>query len=325
MKTRVSVLILSLAVTFLGILPVAHTQEARKVYRIGWLAPLPRGVVVQQFLDRARELGWVEGQNLAIEYRQFGRLDEAGERAADLVRLKVDLIVAQAPPAILAARKVTSTIPIVMMYAGDPIKMGIATNLARPGGNLTGLSFDAGTEWVGKALQLLKEAVPRTSRIALLLNLENDSHPVYLKHYEDAAVQLGLRVMPLWVRRPEDFDAAFQRARKERADSLIISPDPFSIRNRDRIMELVARYRLPALVAGDWGFAGALLVYGPRVRHIPKRTADYVDRILRGAAPGELPIEQPREYDFIVDLKTAKALGLTIPQSLLLGADRVIQ
>jgi putative ABC transport system substrate-binding protein len=242
--------------------------------------------------------------------------------------MNVDVIIAQAPPAIRAARKATSTIPIVMMYAGDVIKMGIATNVGRPGGNITGLSYDAGHEWAGKLMQLVREMLPRASRVACLWNMENDSHAPaspYRREVERVVPSLRLQLLNADVRTMEDVRHAIDRVRQERAEALYVSPDPFTIRNRREIMERSLRHRLPVVVGGDWGFEGAVLVYGPRTRHIPARAAEYIDRILRGTPPGDLPIEQPTEYDLIVNLKSAKTLGLTIPPSLLYRADRVIQ
>ena len=310
----------------------AGAQPAGKVYRIGWLAPIPPNPdpasTSGRLVRRASELGWIEGQNVYFEYRRFDSMAEADQQAQELVRLTVDVIIAQAPPAILAARRATSTIPIVMMYAGDVIKMGVATSLARPGGNVTGLSYDAGHEWAGKAVQLMRELLPRASRLAPPWDMENDSHALtspYRREVENVAPSLGFQVLNADVRTTEDVRRAIRRVAEARAEAIFISPDPFTIRNREEIMEQARRHQLPVMVGGDWGFAGAVLVYGPRTSHTPARAAEYVDRILRGARPGDLPIEQPTAYDFIVDLKAAKRLGLAIPSSLLLRADRVIE
>lgn len=310
----------------------AGAQQAGKVYRIGWLAPIPRNPDPRStagwLVRRAGELGWIEGQNVSFEYRAFRTVAEADRQAEELARMNVDLIIAQAPPAILAARRATRTIPIVMLYAGDVIAMGIATNLGRPGGNVTGLSYDAGHEWAGKAIQLMRELFPRASRVAYLWNVENDSHAPtspYRREIESVAPALGFQVLNADVRTTADIRPAIRRAAEARAEAIFVSPDPFTIRNRGEIMEQARQHGLPAVVGGDWGFEGAVLVYGPRTRHIPPRAAEYIDRILRGAKPGDLPIEQPTAYDLIVDLRAAKRLGLTIAPSLLLRADRVIE
>ena len=310
----------------------AGAQQGGKVHRIGWLAPIPRNPdpdsTAGRLVQRARDLGWIEGQNVSFEYRRFDTVAQAEKIAEELVRMNVDMIIAQAPPAILAARQATSTIPIVMLYAGDVIKMGIATNLGRPGGNVTGLSYDAGHEWSSKLLQLVRELLPRASRVAYLWNIENDSHAPgspYRREVQRVAPSLRLQVLNADASTMDDVRHAIDRVRQDRAEALLVSPDPFTIRNRQEIMAHALRHRLPVVVGGDWGFEGAVLVYGPRTRHIPPRAAEYIDRILRGAKPGDLPIEQPTAYDLIVDLRAAKRLGLTIAPSLLLRADRVIE
>lgn len=320
----------------LGALPgyafAAEGLHSGKSYRLGWLAPRPRdpdpNSAAGRLVKRAAELGWIEGQNILIDYRHFATVDEARKLADELVRAKVDLLIAQAPPAILAARKATTSIPIVMIFAGNVIEAGIVKSLRRPGGNITGLSYDTGHEWSGKALQLTRELLPQASRIACLWNIENDSHrpeSPYRLEFEKVAPSLRLTPVSKEVRTTEDIARAIGSARQERADALLVPIDPFTLQNRRAIMDAAHRHRLPVIALGDWGFDGAILAYGPRTRHIPARAAEYIDRILRGTPPGELPIEQPTEFDLIVDAKAAKLLGLKIPSSLLLRADRIVE
>ena len=306
----------------------AEARQARAAYRIGWLAPgkpLPKGPYYQ-FLERAKELGYIEGQNLSVEYRGFQMSGEGKTFAEELVRAKVDLIVAQAPIALLAARSATETIPIITFYIGDPVRMGVVKSLARPGGNVTGFTWDTGGEWTGKTLELIKETVPRANRVAVLWNLENDSHPFYLNEVETYARALGLSSLSVGVRRTEELEGAFRKMTQGRADAVAILSDPFSVRNRETLTALLQRYPIPAWWGtAVWPLSGALITFGPDVTDHPRRAAEYMDTILKGASPANLPFQQPTRFDLIIDLKTAKALGLTIPQSILLRADRVIE
>jgi putative tryptophan/tyrosine transport system substrate-binding protein len=307
--------------------PLAARAQSAKVPRVGLLGlgsaeSSPFFEVLRQSL---RERGWVEGQNIAFEDRtavgQYGRVPDV---AAELVRLKVDVIVAWGTSTALAARKATGTIPIVAL-AGDPVEMGLAASLARPGGNVTGLT-SSGRELVGKRIELLKEAIPRLSRIAVLWNPESRTESLSLRDTEAAARSLRLQVRPAEVRRPEDLEKAFASMAHEHSEALSVVPSNMFRVHRVRIVELAARHRLPASFT-DRGFveAGGLMSYGPDEKALFRQLANYVDRILKGAKPADLPIEQPTKFELVINLKTAKALGLTIPPSLLGRADEVIQ
>jgi putative ABC transport system substrate-binding protein len=272
-----------------------------------------------------REQGWVEGQNITFEDRTtVGDYSRLPDVAAALVRLKVDVIVAWGTTPALAVRKATRTIPIVTTTGSDPVEMGLATSLARPGGNVTGLT-NSGRELVGKRIELLKETLPGLSRIAVLWNPESRTQPLSLRDAEAAAKSLGLQVRPAEVRRPEDLEKAFASIAHKRLEALVLAPSNMFRAHRARIVELAARHRLPATFS-DRGFveAGGLMSYGSDEKAIFRRLADYVDRILRGAKPADLPIEQPTKFELVINLKAAKALGLTIPPSLLLRADQII-
>ena len=309
-----------------------EAQQPAKVFRIGYLGNVPPtdpavSRLWDAFLQGLRELGYVEGQNIVIERRYAGgRYERLPALAAELVRLKVDVIVAAgASPLAHAAKDATSTIPIVMTSHGDPVGSGLVASLARPGGNVTGLSM-LSPDLLGKQLQLLKEAVPKLSRVAVLSHPTNPQHARSVREAEVAARSLKLRLQTLEARAPSEFAGAFSAATKERAGALIVLADGMFWGERTRFAELAAKHRLP-LMAGlrEHADAGGLLAYGARLRDNFRRAATYVDKILKGAKPGDLPIEQPTKFEFVVNLKTAKALGLTIPQSLLLRADEVIQ
>ncbi len=307
----------------------AEAQQAGKVYRIGILGnvPLtdPEGARVWgAFIQGLRELGYEEGRNITIEFRSSdGKYERLPALAAELVRLKVDVIVAPAAQNVLAAEQATRTIPIVMTY-GDPIASGLVASLARPGGNVTGLSGLA-PEIVGKQLELLKEIVPKVSRVAVLWNPANQSHPPLLREAEVAARSLRVQLQTLEVRGPDDFETAFAAVTRERAGALLVPADGMFLLNRIRIADLAARTRLPVMYGlREYVDAGGLVVYAPSIRDSFRHAASYVAKILKGAKPGDLPVEQPTKFELVINLKTAKALGLTIPQSLLLRADEVI-
>jgi putative ABC transport system substrate-binding protein len=282
---------------------------------------------VGAFRAELRELGWVEGQNVSIEFRfADGRFDRLPDLAAELVRLKVDLIVAVPTPAALAAKNATGTIPIVMISVSDPVGIGLAASLARPGGNITGGSFSVGTGVIGKQLQLLKEAVPRARSVAVLMNPTNPGHALALDDMKADAESLGLSLRVLEARTPLELDPAFAAMLKERVDALLVVADAMFSANRTRLAELAARNRLPAVYTfREYVHAGGLMSYGPNLALQYRQAAGYVDKILRGATPAELPIEQPTKFELVINLKTAKALGLPIPQPLLLRADDTVQ
>ena len=308
-----------------------EAQQARKLYRIGFLslasASDQRGQrSFEAFRNGLAELGYVENQNIAIESRWAAwKYERVPDLALELVRLKMDVIVTAAVPAITAAKEATKTIPIVMAAVVDPVVTGLVTSLARPGGNITGLSLMT-PELVGKQLDMLKEIVANASRVAILWNPENLGNPPQLKAAGLAARTLGIRLQPLEARSPREIDTAFASLTKEGGDALVVLVDAMFIEQRTRIAGLAATRRLPAVYGvPEHVEAGGLLAYGPSLLNGYRRAAVYVDKILRGAKPGDLPIEQPNKFDLIINLKTAKVLGLTIPPSLLLRADQVIE
>jgi len=275
------------------------------------------------FAARLRELGWIEGRTVAIEYRWTeGRPERAAQFAAEFVRLKADVIVTHNSSA-PAVKQATSTIPIVFVLAGDPLGSGLVANLARPGGNITGLSSQQ-TDVAGKRFQLLSEVVPRLRRLAMAYTGSPDTVSE-VGEVQAAARTLGLEVAAFEIRRAEDIAPAFEAIR-HRADALYVAPDALFVANRTRIITLAPTARLPMIVnVRDWVQAGALMSYGPAFPALFRRAAEYVDKILRGAKPGDIPVEQPTNFELIVNLTTAKALGLTIPESFLLRADELIE
>ena len=306
----------------------AEAQPARKVPRIGYLAA---GSVelekswLAAFQQGLRELGYVEGETIVIEQRYAaGRYERLPELAAELVRLKVDVLVAAPSAAAHAAMKATSAIPIVM-HDGDPVGTGLVASLAHPGGNVTGLAT-LHVDLAPKRLQLLKDITPSASRVAVLLNPANPSHPLQLKTIQGAAPALGLTLLVLEVKGPDDIDRAFTRIRKERSGGLLILGDRMFLTHGKRIAELVVKSRLPAIgTVRQYPEHGLLMSYGTNFADLYRRTATYVDKILKGAKPADLPVEQPMRFEMVINMKTAKALGLTIPPLVLLQADQVIE
>jgi putative ABC transport system substrate-binding protein len=304
-------------------------QQPGKVPRVGFLGPRNRadGPFVGAFLQGMRELGWVEGQNIAIEYRfAEGRLDRLPDLAAELVRLKVDVILATSTPPALAAKNATSTIPIVMGTSADPVGSGLVASLARPGGNVTGLSFSVGLEVVGKELELLNETVPNARRVAVLSNPANPGNVRALETVKTRARALGVQLQILEARGPDEFEAAFAAMARERAQALLVVPDAVFGFHRAPLQALAAKSRLPTMYGlREHAEAGGLMSYAVDLRDSMRRSATYVDKILKGAKPADLPIEQPTQFELVINLKTAKALGLTIPPSVLVRADQVIE
>jgi putative ABC transport system substrate-binding protein len=308
----------------------ADAQQAGKVPRIGFLgttSPSDRPPLLDAFRQGLRELGWVEGQNIVIDYRfAEGRLDRLPDLAAELVRLKVDIIVSGGTQGVTAAKNATGTIPIVMTTVRDPVGTGLIASLARPGGNVTGVSGSAGLEIFGKQLELLKETVPKVRRVAILSNPANLYHPLAIRELNVAARSLGVQLQLLEARGPNDFDGAFAAMATERVGALLVLSDAMFNLHRTRLADLAARSRLPAAYGTRESVeAGGLMSYGPSLRDLYRRSATFVDKILKGAKPGDLPVEQPTKFELVINAKTAKALGLTIPQPLLLRADEVIQ
>jgi putative ABC transport system substrate-binding protein len=284
-------------------------------------APRPQSFV-EAFQQGLREQGYAPGQNVVIEFR-IGSLDQLPALAEELVRLKVDVIVASAGSAALAAKKTTATAPIVFATVNYPVEIGLVPSLRRPGGNITGTSFNA-AELAAKRLELLRELVPTLRRVAVLSYPPYHTNAMQLKEAEVAARTLGMQLEPIPVRGPNDFDVGFKAVRG--ADGLLQLDNPFFTTHRARIAELAARSQLPAI----YGYrqmveAGGLMSYGPDVPDLHRRAATYVDKILKGAKPGDLPVEQPAKFEFVINSKTAKRLGLTIPPSFLLRADQVIE
>ena len=307
----------------------AEAQPAAKVYRIGVLEPTSMALNaanLDAFRQGLRELGYVEGRNMRIEYRSAdGRSERFPDLAAELVRLKVDVILTRGTPAVMAAKNATGTIPVVMAASGDPVLSGVVASLARPGGNVTGLSAIV-VDVSGKRLELLREVIPGVSRIVGLFNMSNPIDALQWKETEIAASSLRVQLQLLDVRKPGDFGRAFDAATKQRAGALVAGADALTWANRRSIVDLAAKNRLPAIyVAREFVDAGGLIGYGVSYPHLYRRAASFVDKILKGAKPADLPIEQPTEFELVINLKTAKALGLTIPPSLLLRADEVIQ
>jgi putative ABC transport system substrate-binding protein len=311
----------------------ALAQPAGKVYRIGYLSIGSASTTytrpLEAFRQGLRELGWEEGRNLLIEFRfAEGRADRLPALADELVRLKVDLIVASPTPSALAAKHATRTIPIVGMSLTEPVAVGLVPSLARPGGNVTGLTYGVDTEIFGKQLQLLREVVPNVRRVAVLTNPASGgpSHSLRMESVRNAARSLGLALQILEVREPGEFDAAFATMVKERAGALLLSGDAMFFVHRDRLADLAIKNGLPSMsTQSQWVEAGGLMSYAPSFPDLWRRAATYVDRILRGAKPADLPIEQPTKFELVVNMKTAKTLELTIPQPILARADEVIQ
>ena len=320
---------LAICAVLLALSVTVEAQQAGKVPRIGILPPGPiseRVHLWEAFRQGLRELGYVEGQNITLV---FPSTEVKSERlphlAAELVSLKVDVIVAAATVAVQAAKEATKTIPIVTPIITDPVEAGFVVSLARPGGNITGLTLIS-VQLSGKRLELLREVVPRISLVAVLSNPAALSSQLQMRETEVAARALGVRLQPLEVRDPEDFERVFQAATKERAGALIALDDPFIFTHRTRVVKLAAKSRLPAI----YGFkefvdAGGLMSYAANLADMYRRAATYVDKILKGRKPVDLPIEQPTKFEFVINLMAAKQIGLTIPPNVLARADRVIK
>jgi putative tryptophan/tyrosine transport system substrate-binding protein len=300
------------------------------VAQVGWLSGSSPNAYSPEIVDAfTRQLathGWVPGRNVNIVYRHAGGLPEQLPRvAAELVRLKVDVILASAPAAVAAAKASTATIPIVMVYGPDPAEAGLVASLSRPGGNLTGLSSLSGNLAV-KQFELLTELVPGVSRLAILFNPSNPWHGAAVKRVEAVASARGIRVLAFGVRIPADLEPAFSAMASEHVSALLSLSDPMTLTQRDRLAELTLKHRLPIMSGlAEYTTAGGLASYWPDSKEMFRRAASYVHRILSGAKPGDLPIEQPTTYEFVINQKTAKALGLKIPQAVLLRVDKVVE
>lgn len=278
------------------------------------------------FVQRLRQLGWIEGQTVAIEYRWAeGRYDRFAEIAAEFVRLKVDVIVTAATAPVIAAKQATSIIPIVFAVSGDPVGSNLVASLARPGGNVTGLSLQQ-AELGSKRLELLREIVPDLRRLAIIANVSSPMIVLEVQEVESKARSLALEVVALKIDGPDDISRAFETANQAKADALYVCSDPLTGTNRNRIYAAAQSARLPSVSSEkDHIEAGALVSYGPNFPDLFRRAAEYVDKILRGAKPGDLPVEQPTKFDLVINLRIARVLGLTVPPTLLARADEVIE
>jgi len=323
-----SILFGLLTAVLLTATPPAHAQQPTKIPRIGFLLAASASfysVRVEAFRQRLRELGNVEGKTIFIEYRYAdGKSERLPDLAAELVRLKVDLIVTSGS-ALLAAKKASATIPIVFAGHNDPIGTGLESSLARPGGNITGLSNMA-SDLDGKRLELLKEAFPKVARVAFLWDPSSTRGNLTLTEMEAAANALGLKIISLEVRSPDDFDSAFARAKRDGAQAFITTPGGLVNAQQRQVLDFAAKNRLPAMYPdSEFVESGGLMSYAANFPDLFRRAADFVDKILKGAKPADIPVEQPTKFEFVVNLKTAKQIGVTIPPSVVARADRVIR
>jgi putative ABC transport system substrate-binding protein len=306
-----------------------QAQEATKIPRIGFLigsSPSANAARIESFRQGLRELGYVEGKNIVIEFRSAeGKFDRLPDLAAEIVRLTVDVIVKSGPIVNRPAKEATSTIPIVMGFDNDPVGNGLVASLARPGGNMTGLS-NLAPEIGGKQVELLKEIIPRLSRVAVFGNSKEPANPQSLREAEIAAGAFRMKLQYVDILEPKDIETAFGAARKGRADAVLILANFILNPHRAQVVDLAVKSRLPAIYnAVEWVEAGGLMSYGTSFPDLFRRAATYVDKIVKGTKPADLPVEQPTKFEFIVNLKTAKQIGLTIPPNVLARADRVIR
>jgi putative tryptophan/tyrosine transport system substrate-binding protein len=320
-----------LALLALGAAPlVSHAQQQGKIWRVGFLTQRRRPDSIDSdfigaFPRGMRELGYVEGKNLVIEWRFDDKFERLPDLAAELVGLKVDVIVSGSSQAISALQKATTTIPIVMATSGDPIGSGFVKSLARPGGNITGLS-NLTSDIGAKQLELLLNMVPKLSHVAALVNPVNPSLVTFLTNIQSAAQRGSVKVLPVEARTAQEIENAFPMMIQGKADAVIVATDALLIQHYRKIAELAAKNRLPSVSQlREYVEAGGLMSYGPNLAEQFRRAATYVDKIFKGAKPGDLPVEQSTKFELLINGKTAKALGLTIPQSVLLRADRVIE
>ncbi len=325
---RKKVILLLMFAFILASAQLAEAQQAKKVPRIGYLftgsrSSAPAYSTVKAFLQGLHELGYIEGKNIAIEYRYAeGKANRYPELASELVRLKVDVIFTSSDPAVRAAKEASKTIPIVFAAVSDPVAAGFVDSLARPGGNATGLSL-LSPELDGKRLELFKEAFPKATRVAFLRTLRGSDTP--FREAEAVARTLGLQLQSLGVKGPEDFKKAFETAKSGGAQGLAVPPSPFFYVHLAMIADLAAKNRLPAIYSdARYAEAGGLMSYGPNYYDLWRRAATYVDKILKGAKPADLPVEQPTKFELVINLKTAKQIGVTIPPNVLARADKVI-
>ena len=331
MKRRAFLRDAVVSAAWLSVPTLSHAQRQR---RIGVLQ-FPGGRMTRgqsgwmAFIGAMKELGYVENRDYVIEERIWQKPELAAPLARELVALKPDVIIAPGPPSLVAVRAATQRIPIVMMYSAEPVALGIVQSLSRPGGNITGLTWDHGFETVVKALEVLKAGLPKLRRVGLIWDGTDSAHPTYAAHFERGAKQGNVALTSLELRSPADIEPAFAKLRESRAGALAVLPSgQITIPHAKRIMSLAASGRHPTLVnyvGREEEFAGAVFFYGPNLASMPRRAASYVDRIFKGAKPADIPVEQPDKYDLVVDLSAAHKLGIKVQQSVLVRADRVIQ
>ena len=324
-----SVGLVTLIIAFALCGAVVEAQQPPKISRVGFLSPGVRGLSgfrFEELREGLHEFGYIERQNIVFDLRSAeGNVDSFPTLAAELVQLKVDVIVALGTPAAMAAKRATSTIPIVILAVPDPVSTGLVASLARPEGNITGLS-NLGVDLSGKRLELLKEAVPGLSRVALVWNLEDKGMILITKQILAAGPALGVKVEAFGVRNPNDFDGVFAKISQNRPDALFIAADRLIAPHTKKILEFAIKNKIPVMFdSGESVEAGALMSYGPNRAEVVRRAATFVDKILKGRKPADLPVEQPMRFEFVINLKTAKEIGLTIPPNLLVRADRVIR
>ena len=329
-KFLIAKILIWLLITFsLATASLAEAQQPKKVPQVGILMPVSSTVAapnIEAFRQGLRERGYVEGQNIALESRfADGKVEPLPTLAAELVRLNVDIIVTWGTPAIQAAKRATSTIPIVMAAATDPVETGLIASLARPGGNVTGVN-SGGAEVAGKRLELLKEVVPRATRMAVLWNPDNRANEIVVAHTKAAAEALGLRLELQEVRDPGGFDSAFAAMTRQRAGALNVLHEVLFLQHGKRLVDLAAKNRLAAIYGRrEYVDAGGLMAHGVNFQDNFRRAATYVDKILKGTRPADLPVEQPMKFELVINLKAAKQIGLTIPPNVLARADKVIK
>jgi len=322
-------LIVAFALSVLLTPPATEAQQRAHLPRVGYLGTSSASLeaeLVKAFRDGLRDLGYVEGQNILIEYRWAeGNYQRFPDLVADLVNLKVDVILTAGTPGALAAKRATQTIPIVMAVTGDAVGTGLVSSLARPGGNLTGLTMMV-PDLEGKRLEILREVVPKLTALVVLLNTANPLTAIQWKQTEISARTLGIQLQSVELRRPEEFKDAFAKVARQRPDGITMVADRFLLAHRMQIVDFVAKTRLPAIYPyRDFVVAGGLMSYSPSYEDLFRRSATYVDKILKGAKPSDLPIEQPTKFELLVNMRTAKTLGVPIPPSLLLRADHVVE
>jgi len=329
MIAKAFIIVVAFTISVLITLSASQAQHSGHVPRVGYLGASSASLeaeLVKAFREGLREHGYVEGQNIVIEYRWAeGNYQRFPALVADLVKLKVDLILTAGTPGTLAAKRATQTIPIVMAVTGDAVGTGLVSSLARPGGNVTGLTTMV-PDLEGKRLEILREVLPKLVTVAVLLNTSNPLTAIEWEQTKTSATALGIQLQPIELQRPEDFKEAFARVARQRPDAITMVADRFQLAHRMQIVDFVAKTRAPAIYPyRDFVVAGGLMSYGPSYEDLFRRSATYVDKILRGAKPSDLPIEQPTKFEFVVNLKTAKTLGVPIPPSLLLRADHVFE